>query len=116
MIQTGIWILEVGSIAAALHLPLWVFARKRGQFFSLDVALPFISILSWLIYTELRIGSTASLANLIEVPIVAALSLATYGLKLAGAFGKSTRASIITIIVAMTAVLVLRLIMPSLPE
>ena len=111
-----LWILEVGSIIAAFHVPLWLFARKRGQFFLLDLTSPYITLLTWWLCTEFRIGSVASLANLIEVPVVAALSLAAYGLKLAGAFGKSASASVITILIACAAVVLLRLLMPSLPE
>ena len=52
MLKIFLWILEVGTVVAALHVPLWLFARKRGQFVPLDVLVPFIAILSWLSFVE----------------------------------------------------------------
>ena len=116
MIQVIIWLLGFALVACLLNAPLWLWARKRAQFDRLDLAVPFIAVYAWLFFSELGVGSTQSLSNLIEVPITVLLALAASGLKVTGAFGPQPRSTVFAQVFAVTAIFMLRLLMPLLPE
>ena len=111
-----LWVLKIGFAVAAFHLPLWIGAYKLGRFSFLDIALPFVAVFSWALFSYLEIGSVQTLANLVEILLAAGFSFIGYSLKLVFVRRSSLRVSAVMTGLVVLAVFVMRLLMPSLPE
>jgi len=109
-------------VLAILHLPFWIFAKKKKRITRLDYAYPFIPVLSWVVFSTLFeiLGIVAkSLSNLaFEIFIVMIVTLIGYIIKVFIPFPQEKQKKVILALslIVLIFVLLLSLFMPLLPE
>jgi hypothetical protein len=126
MIEQIIFLLQVIGIPlavlAVLHLPFWIFAKKKKRITRLDYAYPFVPVLFWVtfstIFEALNIVAK-SLSNLaFEIFIVMIVTLTGYIIKVFIPFPQEKQKNVILVLylIIFIFVLLLSLFMPLLPE
>lgn len=118
--NTAVYVVFIFSIVVATVVTPLILSRGRLMFTWWDYVFPFIGIPLWFILRAFHMGKEVSESNfIIEIFIVLIASIATPWLRFFLTFIKARVFSYISVLLTMVPVLVtvlLRLVMPFLPE
>jgi hypothetical protein len=107
-------------VVALLPIIPVILHRKRKQFTLWDNIYPFLGVPIWFVVAKMKIGNTASLSNMVfEVLVIASVSIFIPWLRWALIqfdYTTNKKAFLALSFIPMIVAIILRAIMPSMPE